>query len=95
MLYERENIFIYSTFRIHVLLPEAVKIYWENIHILDFYFMIAAQNYNYLQVNRLFVESFILEKKCVFLIVKKKIAQKFSARIFVKYFFIMRKTHFF
>ena len=26
-------------------LPEAVKLYWENIHILDFYFMIATQNY--------------------------------------------------
>ena len=51
-------------FVIHALLPEAVKLYWENIHILDFYFMIAAQNYNYLQVNRLFVESFILEKMC-------------------------------
>ena len=50
-------------FVIHALLPEAVKLYWENIHILDFYFMIATQNYNYFQVNRLFVESF-LEKMC-------------------------------
>ena len=53
-------------FMIHVFLPEAVKLYWENIHILDFYFMIAAQNYNYLQVNRLFVESFLLEKNVFF-----------------------------
>ena len=72
-------------FVIHVLLPEAVKLYWENIHILDFYFMIAAQNYNYLQVNRLFVESFLLEKMCFSHY--KKIFDKNTSRKFLSYFF--------
>ena len=73
-------------FVIHALLPEAVKLYWENIHILDFYFMIAAQNYNYLQVNRLFVESFILEKMCFSHC--KKYLTKYEQKIFELFFLV-------